>query len=201
MVVMDKVVEIIEWVGYCFAVIGAVASIVKAVEVWINIQRLTWSKVDKYSKKIIAKISQSNYVPEIIVTIGRGGAIVGSILSGNLPVKGSISHNIPILGTDRLYTWDGGERYEFEDNLIDLNPLSGKRVLLVAGDVVTGETMKMYAHDLLSAGVNDLRTACLVKSVGSAYKPDYYGKEITAKFKMPWMYKGYNYIRDSREPY
>lgn len=198
---MEKIVGIIDWVGYGFALIGVIATVLKTIEVWINFQRITWSNVDKYSKRIIAQISKSNFVPELVVTIGRGGAIVGSILSGNLPTKGSLSHNIPILGTDRIYTWNSGERDEFKDNLIDLTPLSGKRVLLVAGDVVTGETIKLYAHNLISVGVIELRTACLVKSVGSAYKPDYYGKEITAKFKMPWMYKGYNYIRDSRKPY
>jgi len=194
------IVKIIEWVGYLFAVIGAGVTVYKGIQVWVNYQKITWGDVDKYTKKIIAQIVKDRFTPDIIVTIGRGGAIIGSILSGNLPKTNSLSYNIPILGTDRVYIWCDGQRNEIENKMIDFRPLESKTILLVAGDVITGETMKFYANEINSVGVKDLKAACLVKAVNSIFSPDYFGKEISAHFKLPWMYKGYDYIRDSRKP-
>jgi hypothetical protein len=45
-----------------------------------------------------------------------------------------------------------------------------------------------------------IKTSCLVKGVTASFAPDYVGKVIPGDFKMPWMYKGYGYVRDSRKP-
>ena len=197
---MDTIVNIFEWVGYVFATIGAGVTIYKAVQVSINYQRFSWAEVDKYTKLLISKIIKDRFTPDLIVTIGRGGAIIGSLLSGNLPKVNSLTYNIPILGTDRMYVWDKGQRIEMENEMIEFAPLRNKSILLVAGDVMTGGTMEYYISKFNAIPVQQIKSACLVKNVSAAYNPNFVGKEIAAKFKMPWMYRGYDYIRDSRHP-
>lgn len=198
---MDTMKDILEWAGYILAAIGFGVTIYKTVEVWLNLKRFSWSEVDKYSKVLIKKMSKDFFVPDVIVGIGRGGAIVGSILSGNIVVPTcKKERNIPILGVDRLYEWQHGTRVEIDNKMVDFSPLAEKKVLLVAGDVLTGGTMKFYVQQLEQAKVAELRTGCLVKGVAATFRPDYFGKEIPADFNMPWMYKGYGYSRDSRKP-
>ncbi len=185
--------------GYVLAFIGFLATLYKTVEVWLNLRSFSWSEIDKLTKKLVRQMGDDMFVPDVIVGIGRGGSILGALLSGNLRVPDK-KRNIPLLGVDRIYEWRDGERIEVENKMIDFAPLKGKRVLLVAGDVLTGGTMKFFLHEIEQVGPTEVRAACLVKGVTSAYRPDYFGKEITGDFRMPWMYKGYGYARDSRRP-
>lgn len=200
---MDQIMEALKWVGYAFAVIGLAGTLVKSLQVWLSLQSLSWKEFDRLSKRVIKNIRKSSYYPEIIVTIGRGGAILGSVISGNLtrPKKTEPrTQNIPILGCDRMYHWVDGQRQENPDRMIDFAHLRDKDVLLVAGDILTGGTMEAFAHDIKQAGAKSVKTACLVKGSTAAFSPDYYGREIPGDFRMPWMYKGYGYVRDSRKP-
>lgn len=197
---IDQLKDILEWIGYAFAAIGFGATAYKTVEVWLSLHRFSWSEVDRHTKKLIKNIGDDLYSPDMIVTIGRGGAIVGAILSGNLPKPDGRGHNIPLLGVDRIYAWENGQRVEVKNNMVDYGPLAGKKVLLVASDVITGGTMKCFLEEIRSVNVKELRTACLVKGATSVLTPNYWAKEIPASFVMPWMYKGYGYARDSRKP-
>ncbi len=199
---METIMLIMTWLGYAFAAVGFLATIYKTVQVWLNLNVLSWKDVDRLSKRVIKRIACSGFHPDVIVTIGRGGAVFGSILSGNLPEgRGRPKKsNVPILGVDRMYVWEDGQRSEVPNDLIDLRPLTGKRVLLVAGDVLSGGTMKFHLEALRQVGAGDVRTACLVKGAATTLHPDYFGKEIPSDFRMPWMYKGYGYVRDSRRP-
>ncbi len=192
--------EFFDFGGYLLAFIGFVATLYKTIEVWINLRSFGWQDIDKLVKKLIQEIEKDMFVPDVIVGIGRGGSILGAILSGNLKVPNK-KRNIPLLGVDRLYEWHNGERAEVENKMIDFRPLAGKKVLLVAGDVLTGGTMKFFLHQLEAVGALEVRTASLVKGVTAAFQSDYYGKEISGDFRMPWMYKKFGYVRDSRRPF
>jgi hypoxanthine phosphoribosyltransferase len=193
--------DVIEWAGYIFAGLGFLATLYKTINIWLSYKNFSWNDVDKYSKTIIKKISNDAFIPDVIVGIGRGGSILASILSGNIIIPSQKKErNIPILGVDRIYKWQNGARVEVENKMIDFSPLSGKKVLLVAGDILTGGTMKFYVRQLEHSKVMELKTACLVKGITTTFQPDYFGKEIPADFNMPWMYKGYGYTHDSRKP-
>ena len=151
---METIMTIMTWLGYAFAAVGFLAMVYKSFQVWANLNLLSWTDVDKLSRRVIKKIAASGFSPEVIVTIGRGRAVFGSILSGNLPGDGCRPRksNVPILGVDRMYQWQDGQRTEVPNDLIDLEPLAGKRVLLVAGDVLSGGTMKFHRDELKRVG-------------------------------------------------
>lgn len=192
-----EIKEIIEILTYILSLVGLLATVYKTIEVWINLRKFSWKDVENLSRKLIREISRDGFVPDVIVGIGRGGAITGALLSGNLPFPDK-RQNIPLLGVDRLYKWEKGCRIEIKNEMINFHPLQGKKVLLVASDIMTGGTMEFFLEQLRDAGVKEVRTACLVKNISAAFRPDYYGKEILGDFRMPWMQEGY--IRDSRRP-
>lgn len=191
---------ILEWLGYLFAFIGLLATIYKAIEKWINIHRLSWKDIDRYAKRIAKEIIKEKYNPDIIFTVGRGGAIFGSLLSGCLHNSKIPNKNTPIFGTDRVYEWEGNQRVGIKNTLINIKLLKNKKVLVVAGDIMSGGTMQFVTDQLEDIKVKDIKIACIVKSKASTVIPNYLGKEITSDFKMPWMYKSFKYVRDSRTP-
>ena len=198
---METSRTIVEILTFVFAVIGLLGTAWKTIQIWRTSQELSWSDFERYTKDVIRGIKQDNFLPEIILGIGRGGAFVGGVISGNLHYESKQNErNIPVLVVDRFYEWKSGRRVEVPNNMVDLSPLRGKRVLLVAGDVLGGGTMKSFLDQLEKVSPSAVKTACLVKNVTSTMNPDYVGKEIPGDFKMPWMYRGYGYVRDSRTP-
>ena len=198
---METLMGILTWVGYAFAGIGFLATVWKAIESWRSVRRFSWSEFDRLARRMVKLIRADRYHPEVIVTIGRGGAILGSVLSGNLHISTKMDRrNIPIVGYDRLYQWDAGQRSEIPNRMVELAPLKGKDVLLVAGDVLTGRTMASFLEQLQKVHPRSIKTACLAQGVTSALNADYVGKRITGSFEMPWMYRGFGYVRDSRQP-
>lgn len=192
---MDILKLVLEWGPIIFAIIGFVGSVIKVFSVWMNMKVLEWKSVEKYSKRIIKNMAKEHYEPNVIIGIGRGGAILASLLSGNMERKNK-KENITIYCIDRFYDWTNGSRKEIENPYIEYDKFKGLNILLVAGDVVSGKTMSFYIEKLEKHQINSIKTATIVKSVGATFMPDFVGKEITSKFKMPWMYKGY--ARDSR---
>ncbi len=197
-----ETMDYFEWLSYIFAFIGLIATIKRTIHFWVRIKSFSWKDVDRLSKKLIEKIIHDGYCPEVIVGIGRGGAIVGAILSGNLKFKKENNESekkghIHFLGVDRIYEWKNNVRFEVDNKMVSLDRLAGKRVLLVAGDVMAGNTVNFFINKLKQAQVASIKTACLVKSTSSTHAVSYYAREIPSRFRMPWMYKYYE--RDSRE--
>lgn len=194
-----KLGDILEIILLIVSGIGLIAGIVKAIEAWTLLKTMTWDEVDKLTKSIIKQIKREKYVPDVIVGIGRGGAIFSALLSGNI-YQEEKKANIIILGVDRFYDWSTGTRVEIDNNLVDFSPLDSMNVLLVASDVSTGETMITFSEKLKAAKVKNIKTACLIQTVVSTVRIDFVGKRVNTDFKMPWMYKGYGYSKDSRMP-
>jgi len=201
---VELFITLLTLVGYVFALIGFAATVYKSVQAWLSTRKFDWKDVDKHAKRMVKSIRADGFYPDVIVTIGRGGSILGSILSGNLhdakKCPDSAKRNIPILGVDRLYEWRNGQRVEIENKMVDFSPLADKTVLLVAADVLSGGTMKFFVQQVSDVNPATLKTACLVKGITATFQPDYVGREIPADFVMAWMYKGYGYVRDSRRP-
>lgn len=193
---MDILKIILDWGPILFGIIGLIATILKVYSVWVNIRVLEWKSLEKYTKKVIKSMAKENYEPDMIVGIGRGGAILASLLSGNM-VRKNTKKNITIYCIDRIYKWEDDHRTEVENPYIQYEIFEGLHILLVAGDVVSGKTMTFYLEKLKEHHITSIKTATIVKSVGATFIPNFVGKKITSKFKMPWMYKGY--ARDSRK--
>lgn len=185
------------YLGYFFAIIGFIGTVIKAYTNWRDLKAVSWAEAKKYVNKILKDMEKDNFVPEYIIGIGRSGAIVGSLISGNIKVEGSKS-NVPIIACDRFFKWTENGREEIDDEIIDFSPLTDKKLLLVCGDVSSGGTLRYFRHKLSDVQPRELKTAVMIKVKTATFHPNYYGKELPGGFRFPWVIRRSFYKRDGR---
>lgn len=151
--------------------------------------KLTWKEAYKSAKEIASKIEQEDYKATVVIGIGRGGAIYGSLISYNL-------YQVPFIGIDRKYNWDDDSRKEEILYPIEIPNYLLRRVLLVAGESHTGKTMEVFVKYLKEIGADYIKTCVFYKQIGCTRKIDFFGKYGQKFMLMPW--QGKNFMRDSR---
>ena len=147
--------------------------------------KLSWSKAKKGAKKIAIQLqgneTHKSYIPTVIVGIGRGGAAFGALLSYNL-------RNVPLTVLERKYVYENGVRKEFP--LFDINVPKEllQRVLLVAGESHTGETMKCLSNYLIDLGAKEVRHAVFYQQENKNLPVEiqYIAREGKSFNLMPW---------------
>ena len=122
---------------------------------------------------------RDEYIPDVIIGAGRAGSIIAGIISGNLR-----KHKIPLYCIDFAYKWEEENR----KTILHINPLliSNKKVLLVVGEVHTGNTLRNIVDVLKSENPKSIKTSTLFHSGVESFKPNYYAYTIVGKQKMPW---------------
>jgi hypoxanthine phosphoribosyltransferase len=177
--------NLIDWLEAILALIGAATSVYSIA--LLGLDRMgyySWISIRERSKKLLKKIKESGYAPELIVGLGRSGAILGGILAGNLGV-------VPITVVDRFYSWrDDKTREVVPILLIKEDMIRGKKILLVDAAPHTGETCKVIRDELMKMSPADIKVAALFKSAYTVLVPDFYINEVEKVRKMPWRFSG-----------
>ncbi len=148
---------------------------------------LEWDDVRQGAEYINKQLRDTGYIPTHIIGIGRGGAILSALISGNLI---HAPHPIPFTAIERKYSTNQvGVRQVASLAGIDLGQCNLSRVLLVASDVVTGTTAGYFKQFLTDQNAVEVRFAVLVACPHSTVKPDYWYKEILTDkgLHFPWM--------------
>ena len=152
-------------------------------------RQFTWSKAFETAKDIAHRLTNEDsndfYNPTLIVGIGRGGAVYGSLISYQLG-------ELPILALERQYKHleDGRETKNVYPIRIPKAFL--KRVLLVAGESHTKETLKYFTNMLKGMGAGEIRNCVFYKQLlpEDQMAPDvkihYYGVSRKKDYLMPW---------------
>ncbi len=142
-------------------------------------------------KRLINKIQQANYQPDMVIGLGRGGFIVAGMLSGNLGI-------VTLAGLDRRYLWRGKHR---QVKIVDVGSLNvtGRRILLVVAEPYTGETLRKGFEYLQERGAKQVKTAALFKAELCNFVPDFYAYDVKHVTHLPWRLTDL-YARDSKDP-
>lgn len=177
-------------IGFIFAVIGALASIWFLYEKLFPLRRLSWRAAEKAAARMTDQMKRDGFSPTLIVGIGRGGAIMGSLISGCLGHR-------PLLVVDRKYMWLEGRR--IDDMILHLNlpPALIERVLLAAGEAHSGNTMKLYHNFFEQMGARQIKRSAFFIQSGCTEPIEYIGIKKDKDLRMPWMFCA-GYVRDSR---
>lgn len=142
---------------------------------------MDWNLFYNLSKKLVKKINNFNYKPNIIIGLARGGWVLARILCDFLGVKDLISLAVEHWGITA--TPDGKAKLKYPFNL----DLAGKRVLVVDDITDTGESMQIAIDYIKSLNPDEIKTATLRNIKGSKFVPDYYAEEITWRWVIfPW---------------
>ena len=184
---MNVVVEVVSFV---LAAIGAVASVWFVYEKLFPLRRLSWKRAEKAALAVAERLGVDGYSPTVIVGIGRGGAVFGAMVSGCLGHR-------PLLVIDRKYTWVEGRRTDDMIVKLRLPRELVQRVLLVAGEAHTGNTMRLYYDHFQKIGAGEVRRAALLYQAGCTEPIEYVGVTSPRDLRMPWMFTK-RYARESR---
>lgn len=175
-------------VSYAIGIIGTLASIAG---LYFSIPSFSsWRSVRKAVQRMAKQMSISGFKPEIVVMYGRGGAILGGLLAGNIG-------NLPVISIDREVIDSEGTT---GTNLIYTNALrniTGMRVLLVTGEVATGSQLASAKSAVAKKKPAELKTASYYVCETSSTYPDFYWRETKQIIDVPWRF-GKSYRRTSK---
>jgi len=181
----------LEIIMYLFSAIGGIVSIWQII-IWLNPRRkISWREVKKGILQLRDDLVNENYHPTLIIGIGWGGSIIGTLLSetfGNIPIIVSV------------HEWKNSCRNDSFFEGIHLTK-SLERVLIVAGELHTGGTMKNYYEYFVALGAGQVKTLAFMKDSHPFFKPDFfYLKSTNGDDRLPWLITD-NYKRESHNDY
>jgi hypoxanthine phosphoribosyltransferase len=144
-------------------------------------ERLSYDEFGVAVRELAQVIKDSGYEPDIVLSIARGGLLIGGALGYALGVKNTFTMSVEFyMGVD--------ERLALPvvlppvPNKVDLTGLK----VLVADDVAdTGATLKLV-HEFCEGYVSEVRSAVLYEKPRTVEKPDYAWRHTDKWIEFPW---------------
>lgn len=133
---------------------------------------LDWNAFETKLTWLVSAI-KSEYHPDIIVGITRGGVVPARLLCRDLGVKKMYCINVEKIGEKRVVSTNIEEE------------LQGKDVLLVEDYLETGRSLVVGKVYLESLGAN-VKTAALYFQSRSEITPDFFNKRTDKLIRFPW---------------
>jgi len=147
---------------------------------------LTWDDIEDYCKKLANVIKNSDFKPETIVGIQRGGCITAVLLSHLLNIEDFCTIGIRSTKSDDVRS----QRIKpIIYDSFSLQLITGKKVLLTDDITDTGVTLIEAKKVLLKYGCKEVKSATIVCAPASNGKVDFYGKEVKPWVVFPWEIK------------
>jgi hypoxanthine phosphoribosyltransferase len=144
-------------------------------------EKLSYEQFGIAVRELSQLIMDSDYKPDIILSIARGGLLIGGALGYALDVKNTFTMSV------EFYTGIN-ERLALPvvlppvPNKVDLTGLK----VLVADDVAdTGATLKLV-REFCGGYVAEVRSAVLYEKSQSVEKPDYVWRHTDLWIEFPW---------------
>jgi hypoxanthine phosphoribosyltransferase len=144
-------------------------------------ERLSWAQFGDASRELASQVADDGYRPDLILSIARGGLLVGAALGYALEVKNTWTMNVEFYtGVD--------ERLDVPmilppvPELVDLESAR----MLIADDVAdTGETLRLV-KEFCAGKVGQVRCAVLYEKSRSVVACEYVWKRTDLWIDFPW---------------
>jgi hypoxanthine phosphoribosyltransferase len=142
-------------------------------------RRFGWKQVEKLVREMIDDMQSRSYKPELVLGVGRGGAILAGMLAGNLG-------HLPLAVMDTVLEHpDGVSRVEFRFPHC-CPDLKGKRVLVVVGELYSGEDLRHAIDYVRTCEPAEIKTASLLTHPAASVRPDFVGLNSGKPLSAPW---------------
>lgn len=145
---------------------------------------LTWETFGDATDELATQIHNSDFDPEIVIAVARGGMIPGGALTYSLGVELTDAINV------EFYT-------DVEETLpdpvllapmLDTDSIRGKRILVVDDVADSGRTLALVLKLLRGFGA-DVRSAVLYAKPTTVISPDFVWKATDKWIVFPWSAK------------
>lgn len=146
-----------------------------------NRETLTWEGYGRAARELAQQVADSDFEPDIILAIARGGLFAAGSLGYALSVK-----NLYVMNLE-FYT-GVGERLDVPVMLppyLDKVDLADARILVVDDVADTGHTLKVV-HEFCQDVVAESQTAVLYEKSHSLVKCDFVWKKTDLWINFPW---------------
>ena len=144
-------------------------------------ERLSWPEFGDATRELARQIADDGYEPDLILSVARGGLLVGAALGYALDVKNAWTMNVEFYtGVD--------ERLDVPMILPpvpELVDLEAARVLIADDVADTGETLRLV-KDFCVGKVGEARCAVLYEKPHSTVSCDYVWKRTDRWIDFPW---------------
>lgn len=171
--------SVVNWV---LAAVSFAGSVIAIWELWRYVQdrdRLTWRVTENCMKDIIGQMRRKNYKPDMVIGVGRGGAIVGGMLAGNLG-------HVPLFVIDTELDRSGGMSKATVRNQTCFPDVHGQSVLVCVGELYSGEDLRAGVEFVANGGPKEITTMSLFSHPASIVDPNYVGKVTSRPLDAPW---------------
>ena len=142
---------------------------------------LTWDLFGSASRELAQLVADDGYVPEMILSIARGGLLVGGALGYALGVKNVYTMNVEFYtGVD--------ERLDVPRILPpapDFVDLENARILIADDVADTGHTLESV-EEFCAGKVGEVRVALLYEKSRSLVRCDYVWRRTDRWIDFPW---------------
>lgn len=154
-----------------FSIVGGLYSLGSLVAVifhfWNKRVTISLRRIPGLVSKLVNDLASSNYIPDIIIGIGRSGLIFSGIISANI-------------GTVTVGIWERKEKYSEDGKLENVEiidnfetDIKGKRVLLVSGECKTGLTFIRALEHSRKNEAKVAKTLSFYRLKHSRHEPDF----------------------------
>jgi hypoxanthine phosphoribosyltransferase len=142
---------------------------------------MTWEDVGIAVDELAAQIQATEFVPDAVLALARGGLPAGGALAYALGVKTMATLNV------EFYT---GVDERLDEPLLlppvpDLTVLRTERLIIVDDVADTGRTLAL-ARDFCAEHVGDVRTAVLYEKPHSVVRSDFVWRRTDKWINFPW---------------
>ena len=146
---------------------------------------LTWDGFGDATRELSRKIVADGFAPEVVVAIARGGLLPAGAIAYGLGSKNCGALNV------EFYTGIGTvlDAPEVLPPTLDLEYLSGRRVLLVDDVADSGRTLKL-AVELLEGEGAEVRSVTIYTKPTTVIQPDYAWRATDQWIDFPWSAAG-----------
>ena len=144
-------------------------------------ERLSWAELGVATRELAQRIAADGYEPDLVLSVARGGLVVGAALGYALDVKNAWTMNV------EFYT---GVEERLDVPMIlppvpELVDLDSAR-MLIADDVAdTGETLRLV-REFCAGKVAEVRCAVLYEKPPSVVKCEYVWRRTDRWIDFPW---------------
>jgi hypoxanthine phosphoribosyltransferase len=144
----------------------------------MHCELISWSEVQRLCRRLAIMIRSSNYVPDMVVAISRGGYVPARLICDYLDIMALTS-----IRTEHYLS--GSVKQE---KVIIRDPLCADienlRVLVVDDVNDSGDTLELAISHLQTFHPDEIRTAVMHRKTTTDFSEDYYARKI---IKWRWL--------------
>jgi hypoxanthine phosphoribosyltransferase len=141
---------------------------------------LRWHEVCKLLVEVIGAVERDRFTPDLILGVGRGGAIVAAMFATNTPGR------IPFAVIDTEFAHIDGRKVVTIRHGEILPDVTGRNVLVVVAELYSGQDMVSATEFVRDHNPASLKTLALLAGPTTVMRPDFCGRHTKHEPMAPW---------------